>query len=66
MDYHVITHETDELVMQVIDGHLVIVPPPNIDAIKSSSANDRIGVSLIGRKSWLIPAFAERKLNLSV
>lgn len=26
-DYHVITHNTDELVMQVIDGQLVIVPP---------------------------------------
>lgn len=27
MDYHVITGEADELVMQVIDGQLVIVPP---------------------------------------
>jgi hypothetical protein len=27
MDYHVIMHEVDELVMQVIDGQLVIVPP---------------------------------------
>lgn len=26
-DYHVITHEVDELVMQVIDGQLIIVPP---------------------------------------
>lgn len=26
-DYHVITPESAELVMQVIDGHLVIVPP---------------------------------------
>ena len=27
MDYHVITPEVAELVMQVIDGQLVIVPP---------------------------------------
>jgi hypothetical protein len=27
-DYHVITPEAAELVMQVIDGQLVIVPPP--------------------------------------
>jgi hypothetical protein len=27
MDYHVITPETVELVMQVIDGQLVIAPP---------------------------------------
>ena len=26
-DFHVITPEADELVMQVIDGQLVIVPP---------------------------------------
>lgn len=26
-DYHVITHKSDELVMQVIDDQLVIVPP---------------------------------------
>jgi hypothetical protein len=27
-DYHVITPESAELVMQVVDGQLVIVPPP--------------------------------------
>jgi hypothetical protein len=27
-DYHVITPEAAELVMQVIDGQLIIAPPP--------------------------------------
>ncbi len=27
MDYHVVTREAVELVMQVIDGKLIIVPP---------------------------------------
>ena len=30
-DYHVITPESAELVMQVIDGQLVIVPPVAAD-----------------------------------
>jgi hypothetical protein len=30
-DYHVITPESTDLVMQVVDGKLIIVPPPADD-----------------------------------
>jgi hypothetical protein len=35
-DYHVITPEAAELVMQVVDGELIIVPPAALSSLPGS------------------------------
>jgi hypothetical protein len=44
MDYHVITPEAAELVIQVIDGQLIIVPPkPAPQPISGAPTSDVAG-----------------------